>query len=57
VLELLNLLCRHPEMTISASTAALFRLINLHPSLFSSRGHRISSGVSELTITGADNAG
>lgn len=31
VLELLNLLCRHPEMTISASTAALFRLISQHP--------------------------
>ncbi|RZU49201.1 uncharacterized protein DUF3631 [Krasilnikovia cinnamomea] len=31
VLELLNLLVRHPEMTISASTAALFRLISLHP--------------------------
>lgn len=31
VLELLNLLCRHPEMTISASTAALFRLINDKP--------------------------
>ncbi|WP_344508058.1 DUF3631 domain-containing protein [Dactylosporangium maewongense] len=31
VLELLNLLCRNPEMTISASTAALFRLINEKP--------------------------
>ncbi|WP_432833539.1 DUF3631 domain-containing protein [Dactylosporangium sp. CA-092794] len=31
VLELLNLLCRYPEMTISASTAALFRLINDKP--------------------------
>lgn len=31
VLELLALLCRDPEMTISASTAALFRLISLHP--------------------------
>lgn len=31
VLELLNLLCRHPEMTISASTAALFRLISQQP--------------------------
>lgn len=31
VLELLNLLCRHPEMTISISTAALFRLISAHP--------------------------
>jgi hypothetical protein len=31
VLELLNLLCLDPEMTISASTAALFRLIHVHP--------------------------
>ncbi|GLW34083.1 DUF3631 domain-containing protein [Actinoplanes regularis] len=31
VLELLNLLVRHPEMTISASTAALFRMISLQP--------------------------
>ncbi|HET8659376.1 MAG TPA: DUF3631 domain-containing protein [Micromonosporaceae bacterium] len=31
VLELLNLLCRHPEMTISISTAALFRLVSAHP--------------------------
>jgi hypothetical protein len=31
VLELLALLCRHPEMFISVSTAALFRLISQHP--------------------------
>ncbi|MDT5039420.1 MAG: hypothetical protein QOE51_405 [Actinoplanes sp.] len=31
VLELLNLLVRLPEMTISASTAALFRMISLQP--------------------------
>ena len=31
VLELLALLCRHPEMTISASTAALFRMISQRP--------------------------
>ncbi len=31
VLELLNLLVRHPEMTISVSTAALFRMISMQP--------------------------
>jgi hypothetical protein len=31
VLEILNLLCRMPEMTIMASTAALFRMIAEHP--------------------------
>jgi hypothetical protein len=31
VLELLALLCLHPEMILSASTAALFRLISQHP--------------------------
>ena len=31
VLEILNLLCRSPEMTISASTAAIFRMIAEHP--------------------------